>query len=358
MKTESQGYQSQMIPSSQGFLMPPEWAPHEATWLAWPHNRETWSGKRIQSVEKAYFQILEALLPHEKVHVLFQNEKEGEHIGKKLQLRGLSLPHFIPHVKATQDIWIRDYGPTFIVNRQGQKAWCKWIFNGWGNKYDCLKQDNHVFEDAAALIPHPCYQAPFVLESGSIDVNGAGACLVTEQCLLNKNRNPKFSRRDIERQLQDFLGVDQVVWLSEGILGDDTDGHIDDIARFVKENTIVAAFEINREDVNHDILKKNWEILKQSRDGRGRAWNVIALPMPEKITSQKRRLPASYANFYIANEVVLVPAFGDPQDERAFQILTDVFQDRKIVPVDCRELIEGLGAIHCITQQEPAPLLN
>ncbi len=338
--------------------MPAEWYPHEATWLSWPQNVATWPGTRLKKVEEIYLQMLEALLPNEKVRLLVQNNLEGEKVSNRLKNMGIQTKNLIPHAVPTADTWIRDYGPTFILTKDGKKAWCKWIFNAWGKKYPHLIKDNEIFAEngkkAASLIPFPCFSADLVLEGGSIEVNGDGTCLVTEQCLLNSNRNSHLSREKIEEYLKNFLGVFKVIWLGKGIVGDDTDGHIDDIARFVSQDRIVAAFEEDESDENYGILKENWKrLLSDENPGKGK-WNLIRLPMPKPLVEEGVRLPASYANFYIANGVVLLPVFKDPKDERAVKILKELFPRREIIPIDCRTLVYGLGAIHCVTQQEPA----
>ncbi len=343
-------------PASQGYFMPAEWAPHEATWLAWPHNRDTWPGKRLERVRAVFLQMMEALLCREKVHLLIQNERERDHVEKSLRARGAELSRWIPHISRTADAWIRDYGPTFLIHPQGKKAWCKWRFNAWGNKDPQLKKDGGVFEDPALLPPESVFYAPFVLEGGAIEVNGAGTCLVTESCLLSPNRNAHFSKNDLEQNLKNFLGIRHCVWLDGGIAGDDTDGHIDNLARFVDAQTIVAVSEADPADENYSALRANWERLKGASDDRGRVWNLIRLPMPDKIKNGQRRLPASYANFYIANGLVLAPAFDDPQDDRCMGILREIFPKHEVMAIDCRDAVVGLGAIHCLTQQEPSAL--
>ncbi len=347
-------------PSLQGFQMPAEWLPHEATWLAWPQNADTWPGKRLAKVEEIFLQMLEALLPNEKVHLLVQSETDGQKISSRLQKMGIGIKNLIPHPVPTADVWIRDYGPTFILTQEGKKAWCKWIFNAWGKKYEALLKDNEIFSSdakkAASLIPFPCFAAEIILEGGAVEVNGEGTCLVTEQCLLNPNRNPGLTRADIEGHLKNFLGVSEILWLGRGIAGDDTDGHIDDIARFVNPDTLVMAFEENTLDENHEILKANWEHLARQENLKGKKWNLIKLPMPKPLMEEGVRLPASYANFYLANEVVILPVFKDLYDERAIKVLQEVFPRREIIPIDCRDLVYGLGAIHCVTQQEPAAI--
>ena len=339
-------------PRELGLAMPAEWHPHEATWLAWPHNAETWPGKLLKEVRDVYLQMVETLLASEKVHLLVNGTQEEDEVLRFLKSARVNMQNLILHRVPNEDVWIRDYGPIFLTGKEKQKAWCKWTFNAWGEKYDSLKKDNQVFE-TTGLVPFPSFQPGIVLEGGSIEVNGAGTCLTTEQCLLNPNRNRKLSRQEIETFLEDYLGVRHVVWLGNGIAGDDTDGHIDDIARFVNPNTIILVFEENADDTNHKILRENRERLQRSEDQDGKKLNVVELSMPRPVV-EGDRLPASYANFFIANKAVLVPVFKDPQDDRAIKILSELFPKHEIVPINCLSLVHGLGAIHCVTQQEPA----
>lgn len=352
MMSKSASVVSTKNPAELGFYMPAEWAPHEATWLAWPKNDITWPGKKMQEAREAYLQMLEALLPHEKVHLLVSDDKEAESVLSHLKKRSMNSAKLMVHPLEYVDGWIRDYGPTFLKNKAGDKAWCKWIFNAWGSKYDDLMQDTHVFENAD-LVGRICFKADFVMEGGSIEVNGAGICLTSEQCLLNPNRNPHLSRQDIEKKLKEYLGVEQVLWLREGVVGDDTDGHIDDIARFVSEDTIVAAFEKDAEDENHSILKENWERLQTFKDLKNRPFRLAQLPMPGRLEREGEPLPASYANFYLANNVVLLPVFDHKNDERAFKILQELCPKREIIPIPSCALVYGFGAVHCLSQQEP-----
>ena len=354
MKTALPITKLQELPRKLGFSMPAEWEMHKATWLSWPHNEETWPGTRLQKVEETYLQMLEALLPHEIVHLLVHDEKEEAYTRQLLKERGVETENFHPHRVPTVDTWIRDYGPTFLKTSQGKKSWCKWIFNAWGGKYPSLAEDTQVFTKHKDLIGNPYFDAGFILEGGSIEVNGQGICLTTEQCLLNPNRNSHFSCSDIETKLRDYLGVSEIIWIKEGIAGDDTDGHIDDIIRFVNPDTLVSAFEENSSDENYPILKENWKRLERAAKENGRNWNLVKLPMPGKVMSEDRdRLPASYANFYIANETVLLPIYGHQNDERAEKILRELFPGRAVVPIECTDLVYGLGSIHCVTQQEP-----
>jgi agmatine deiminase len=259
----------------------------------------------------------------------------------------------------TVDTWIRDYGPIFV--RDGKKkAFTKWIFNAWGGKYADLARDNGVVDKLSALKKVRRINTGVILEGGSIDMNGRGTCLTSEQCLLNPNRNPHLSRRAIEALLGKYLGVTNTIWLREGIEGDDTDGHIDDITRFVNPTTVLTAMESNKLDKNHWILKDNFEVLKRSKDQNGRKLNVVELPMPGRLgparpdTPHHKRLPASYANFYIGNAAVLVPVYSHRNDAKALRIVKRFFPGRKVIGIECSDLVYGLGSIHCVTQQEPA----
>lgn len=332
--------------------MPPEWAPHEATWLAWPRNDITWPDEKMTEAREAYLQMLEALLPHEKVRLLVAGEKEQEEVVRKLQSRSVKTANLIFYPLEYVDGWIRDYGPTYLKGSDGKKAWCKWIFNAWGSKYDDLMQDTRVFENQD-LVAYPRFKTDFVLEGGSIEVNGAGICLTSEQCLLNPNRNPHLNRGQIEQNLRDYLGVSKILWLREGVVGDDTDGHIDDIARFTDEDTIVAAYEEDTADPNYAILHENWQKLETFRNLKDRPFRLAKLPMPGKLEREGGPLPASYANFYIANQVVLQPVFGHSNDARALAVMQELFPARQIIPIPSAALVYGFGAVHCLSQQEP-----
>ncbi|MCM8775183.1 MAG: agmatine deiminase family protein [Candidatus Omnitrophica bacterium] len=343
----------QNTPAHLGYRMPAEWVRHEATWLAWPHHEAMWPGRRLDKIRHLYLEIMEALLDGEKVYLLVPPDQKEE-ILKFIRAAGLATKNLVLHPVLTQDVWIRDYGPIFLKKDSGQKAWCKWRFNAWGLKYKTLLADNEVFREAASIIPYPCFHADLVLEGGAIEVNGEGVCLANEQCLLNENRNPGIYLQTMEHHLKDYLGVSHFVWLKEGIVGDDTNGHIDNLARFVSADTILVAAEDNSSDENYDSLKINWDCLVRSKDRAGKRWNLVPLPMPGRVVEKGQRFPASYANFYVGNKVVLLPVFGHPHDDRAFRILREHFPDRIVLCLSCRHLITGQGAIHCITQQEPA----
>ena len=339
-----------MLP--QRYRMPPEWAPHEATWLSWPHNRETWPGC-FDDVEPAMAAAAAALAENEHVYINVRNAEHESHVRGLLdplappeQLRFFRIP--------TNDAWVRDHGPIFVT-RPGPDPLIALDFdyNAWGGKYPPYDLDRAAAALMAEGIGVPRAKHDIVLEGGSIDVNGAGALLTTEQCLLNPNRNPTLRRKDLEAVLEEAFGVDQVVWLGDGIVGDDTDGHIDDLTRFVSADTVVTAVEPNADDPNHAPLAANLERLAAVQIG-GKPINVVRLPMPEPIFNMGERLPASYANFYVANGLVLLPVFGCAQDHVARDIVAGCFPGRRIATIDCRALVAGLGALHCLTQQVPA----
>jgi agmatine deiminase len=335
-------------PRELGFRMPAEWEPHAATWIAWPHNREDWPG-RFAPIPWVYCEIVRKLSQSEAVRILIQSEEAISRVKRMLVKSGadLSTVQFFPI--PTDRVWTRDYAPLFVKSNDGEVAITNWNFNAWA-KYDDWHHDNAVNEALIRQLGMRSWSPNVVLEGGSIDVNGAGILMTTEECLLSpvQARNPHLTRAEIERVLSDYLGIDRVVWLKNGIAGDDTHGHIDDLARFVNANTIVIAQEGNREDANFLNLAENFELLQSE------GFDLVSIPMPAEHTFNRRRLPASYANFYIANETVLVPTFNDPNDRIAVGIIGDLFPDREVVGIHAVELVWGLGTLHCMTQQEPA----
>jgi agmatine deiminase len=353
-------------PAALGYSMPAEWHRHKATWLTWPKDPVTWPD-RVPQVQAIFVRMMELLAEHEIVNVLVDDEQTKRAVEQRLtwpQARNVKL-HIIP----TVDSWIRDYGPNFLVRDAGDAAadarantranarvaFNHWGFNAWGGKYETLMADARVPSLLAPLLPElPRFEPGIILEGGSIDVNGAGVVMTTEQCLLNPNRNPQMTRAEIEQALRDYLGMRDVLWLGEGVAGDDTDGHIDDIARFVAADTIVCAVEEDPTDANYHPLQDNVRRLKLAHDANGRPFNVVTLPMPGQVLADGEPLPASYANFYIANGVVLLPVYGHANDQRAVDILQPLFPDRRVVPINCEPLVWGMGAIHCVTQQQPA----
>jgi agmatine deiminase len=339
-------------PSGLGFSMPAEWAQHESTWLSWPKNPLTFPPEILPKVEAAYVEMIEALAGGERVDLLVDDERTEDRVRSMLSAKNVSF-----HTIKSADVWIRDYGPIFVKRRVAPTdvAATKWEFNAWGRKYDDLLMDDETGLEVARSTGSKVFETRTVLEGGSIDVNGAGTLLTTEQCLLNQNRNPRLGRAQLERLLHDYLGVARVVWLERGVAGDDTDGHVDDIARFVGENTVVCMSEKDAGDVNHAALERNLAMLSGQADDQGRRLDVVEIAMPREVEGDGGRLPASYANFYIGNSAVLVPVFGDARrDGAALETLSGFFQGRKVVPVDSRELVYGFGGIHCVTQQQPA----
>ena len=339
--------------------MPPEWANHKSTWLSWPHRLETWPGK-FEPIPAVFVEIAAWLSSSEEVHINVVDEAMEREVFALLGRSGheqLRMDRIFLHRIPTNDAWCRDHGPNFVVRQsegRSEKVILNWEFNAWGGKYKAFHEDNAVPEKISLLQQLPLVVPGMVLEGGSIDVNGNGLLLTSEACLLNPNRNPSMSREQIEQKLQRYLGIRKVLWLGDGIVGDDTDGHVDDMARFVNETTVVIAVEDNPADENYEALQENYERLKQFTDLEGNPLNVVMLPMPSPVLYDGVRLPASYANFYIANTVVLVPTYRCPQDKSALEILKRFFPDRRVVGLDCTDLVWGLGAIHCVTHEEPA----
>jgi len=339
-------------PAALGYRMPAEWEPHAATWLSWPRREGISFPESFDRVLPALRAMVEALIESEQVCI---NVCNGAHEAEaRSVLRGLPMERITFHRIPTNEPWCRDHGPIFLTRERDPKvAVVDWDYNAWGNKYSPFDLDEVVPTHVAEILKLPVFYPRMILEGGSIDINGMGALLTTESCLLNKNRNPNLSRNEIEQRLRDYLAVRDILWLGDGIAGDDTDGHIDDLTRFVSERAVVTVVEENQGDENYTPLQENLARLREMKIG-GRNLDILTLPMPSKIVREGLRLPASYANFYIANACVLVPTFADPNDEVALSILAECFPDRRVVGIDCRELIWGLGTFHCLTQQQPA----
>ena len=364
---------SKTTPRAADLHMPAEWTPHAATWIAWPHNAEDWPGK-FQPIPWVYGEIVRYLAAVERVHILV-NEPGAEKRARKILARcGANLVNVAFHLQPTDRVWLRDSGPIFLTPVAGSHAapplaLTNWKFNAWA-KYDNWQNDDKIPDRVAKLLKVPIWTPEIklsngqrrrvVLEGGSIDVNGAGAMLTTEECLLSdvQARNPGVTREHLERCFHDYLGVDQVIWLNRGIAGDDTHGHVDDIARFVDSKTIVAAIEPNSDDENHVPLQENLHRLSVARTRDNKPYRIVELPLPSPVVFEGQRLPASYANFYIANGLVLVPTFNDPNDRVALNILAEVFPLHTIVGIHSVDFIWGLGAMHCMTQQQPAILIS
>jgi agmatine deiminase len=343
---------SSQVPAALGYRMPAEWEPHAATWLSWPRREGISFPDSFDRVMPTLRAMVEALIESEQVCINICN---GAHEAEAREvLRSLPTERISFELVPTNEPWCRDHGPIFLTRDldPGLVA-VDWNYNAWGNKYPPFDLDEVAPTRVAEILGVPVFYPEMILEGGAIDVNGEGALLTTESCLLNKNRNPNLSRGEIEQRLRDYLGVRDILWLGDGIAGDDTDGHVDDLARFVCRQSVVTVVEENRADENYEPLRKNLARLQAMKTGN-RAIEVITLPMPKKIIREGLRLPATYANFYIANTCVLVPTFADPADEAALSVLRQCFPNRRVVGIDCRELIWGLGAFHCLTQQQPA----
>jgi agmatine deiminase len=342
-------------PRALGFRMPAEWEPQEAVWLVWPRDPLTWPD-RVHKARGTFLAAMQAITPHQRVDLVVHHDLAAE---AQAAVAGAGIRNVAFHPVDHQDSWIRDYGPIYLVRRVPgggrERMAVKWDFNAWGNKYESLLKDKGVVAQLGAKVGAPLQEVRMVLEGGSIDVDGQGTLLTTEQCLLNGNRNPSLSRADVGRHLKEYVGVEAVLWLGEGIEGDDTDGHVDDVTRFVAPGLVVTCTEDDRDHPNHAPLDGNLQRLRGMMDARGRPLRVVELPMPRDIVADEGRpLPASHGNFLITNGAVLMPAFGGPSDLVAQRRLQQCFKDRPVVPLDCSDLVWGMGAIHCLSQQVPA----
>lgn len=344
--------------------MPAEWEPHAATWLTWPRKEGISFPDRFESILNYWVMICKWLSPHEEVHINVFDEAHEEEVRGHLLRGGLQVGQRIfLHRFPAYEPWCRDHGPIFLVNSKpkirnppsllSSLAIVDWGYNAWGNKYPPYDLDDAIPEKIARWLDVPLFCPGIVMEGGSLDVNGKGTLLTTESCLLNKNRNPQLSKTQIEQYLKDYLGIALILWLGKGIEGDDTDGHVDDLARFVNPTTVVTVLEEDPQDINCTFLQENFRKLQAMKDQDGRCLRIVKLPMPGVVEYQGQRLPASYANFYIANQTVLLPIYHHPNDKIAQQILQELFPRRKVVVMDCRDLLWGLGAFHCVTQQQP-----
>jgi len=352
------------LPWELGYRMPAEWEAHEGTWIGWPNNASDWPGK-FAAIPWVYAEIVRLLSQREQVHILVQGEAPRQRAASILKRAAANLEQVSFHLWPTDRVWLRDSGPIFVKNPGGELAVTDWKFNAWA-KYDDWRLDDQVPEHVAKLLGQQRWQPTvtladgtrhrLVLEGGSIDVNGAGTLITTEECLLSEvqQRNPRVSREELEAAFHDYLGIRQVLWMDRGVAGDDTHGHVDDITRFVGPSTIVTAVETNTADENHAPLAENLARLKASRTPDGKQWTIVELPLPRSVVFRGQRLPASYANFYIANGLVLVPTFHDPNDRVALDILAELFPDREVIGIHSVDLVWGLGTLHCMTQQQPA----
>jgi len=366
-------------PAALGYRMPAEWEPHAGTWFSWPRPEGISFPGKYDTVPPVYAELIKHLVAVEEVHINVWHDEMEQWVRGLLRKHGTPLERVFFHHFPAYEPWCRDHGPIFVVREQSapgilpgsgvgesedpgrmpgaragrQRAIVDWGYNAWGGKYPPFDLDDAVPQHVAKLRGLPLFSPGIVMEGGSIEVNGRGTLITTEACLLNPNRNPHLNKKQIEQYLRDYLGVTHILWLGDGIVGDDTDGHIDDLTRFVNPTTVVTVVEHDPADENYHPLQENLRRLRTLRDQDGQPLRVVELPMPRKLEHEGQRLPASYANFYIANGIVLVPTYRDPNDRLALEILRREFKDRRVIGVDSTELIWGLGSFHCISQQEP-----
>ena len=342
-------------PAQLGYSMPAEWAPHRGTWLSWPHKEASWPG-RFEPVPGIFARMVQLLSDAEEVHINVSGPEMEQQV-RRLLLPGTRPANVRFHHFPTNDAWCRDHGPIFVQRHTPsgvEQAIVDWGYNAWGDKYPPYDLDDVIPSRVGTEYGIPVFHPGIVMEGGSIDVNGAGSLLTTEACLLNPNRNPQLSKRQIEQYLEDYLGVRHILWLGDGIEGDDTDGHVDDLTRFVDPTTVVTVVEEDPADTNYEPLQENLKRLGSMKDQDGRPLRVITLPMPRRLEHEGQRLPASYANFYIGNSVVLLPTYDTRRDGEAVDTLQRLFPTRRVVGIDCTDLVWGLGAFHCVSQQWPA----
>jgi agmatine deiminase len=342
-------------PKELGYYFPAEFDPHCATWLSWPHKEASWPGK-MNTIFGPYSQFVRELTRGENVCINVDGPAMKENAISHLLNAGADLSRVSFYFHPTNDAWCRDHGPAFLLGtRPGTgKAIVDWNYNAWGNKYPPFDLDDVIPTLIGQALGLPVFNPGIIMEGGSVDFNGQGTLITSTACLLNPNRNPQLNQLQIEEFLQNYYGVDQVLWVDEGIVGDDTDGHIDDTVRFVNEDTVIAVVEEDKNDENYPLLQHNLKQLKQMRLLDGRALNIVELPMPAELVYEGQRLPCSYANFYIANESVIVPTFRSNRDDLALRIISDCFPGRRVVGIDSADIIWGLGSFHCLSQQEPA----
>ena len=342
-------------PREQGYYFPAEFAPHVATWLSWPHKEASWPGK-IHSIFPSYAQFIKELVKGEEVKINVVNTAMQQFATQTLEKAGVDLSRVKFFLHPTNDAWCRDHGPAFLINPSAAqpKAIVDWGYNAWGDKYPPYDLDDVIPTLIARHYNYPVYYPGIVMEGGSVEFNGAGTVLTSTACLLNPNRNPHLTQAQIEEYLRAYYGVEQVLWVDEGIVGDDTDGHIDDTVRFVNEDTVLTVVETNRSDENYSLLQQNLKQLKSMRLSNGKQLNIVEIPMPEPLSYEGQRLPCSYANFYIANQSVIVPVFNSKNDDKALQLIEECFPGRQVIGIDSTDIIWGLGSFHCLSQQEPA----
>jgi agmatine deiminase len=342
-------------PKELGYYFPAEFAAHAATWLSWPHKEASWPGK-IHAIYPSYTKFIKELTDGEKVCINVKDDAMKSFAVNLLQEANVDLNKVEFFFHPTNDAWCRDHGPAFLINplAKQKKVIVDWNYNAWGNKYPPYDLDDVIPTLIAKQYNIPVYYPGIIMEGGSVEFNGKGTLMTSTACLLNPNRNPHLNQEQIENYLRNYYGVEQILWVDEGIIGDDTDGHIDDTVRFVNEDTVITVIEENKNDANYDLLQHNLKQLRQMRLLNGKQLNIAELLMPDELIYEEQRLPCSYANFYIANKSVIVPTFQSKKDDEALQVIQNCFPDRKIIGIDSTDIIWGLGSFHCLSQQEPA----
>ncbi|MBP6055235.1 MAG: agmatine deiminase family protein [Cytophagaceae bacterium] len=342
-------------PKELGFYFPAEWDAHESTWITFPHNDHSWQGDKLADMYPEYFALIKAISVGEIVNIQVNDDQLAAFIKSQLAVYGIEESQIRLHIQPTNDAWCRDHGPAILVNQSGdERLLVDWGYNAWGGKYPPFDSDNESPTRIASILGLNKVIPGIIMEGGSVDFNGAGTVLTSRSCLLNPNRNPHLSQAQIEQYLCDYYGVEQVLWVSDGIVGDDTDGHIDDTVRFVNEDTVIAMVEPNEQDENHSVLAQNLRELQAMRLPNGKPLNIVEIPMPAAVVIEEFRAPGSYANFYICNAGVLVPTFDCAQDAFALETLAQFFTDRPVIGLSAKKIIWGQGSFHCLTQQEPA----
>jgi agmatine deiminase len=345
---------SNKTPKELGYYFPAEFAPHIATWLSWPHKEASWPGK-IHTIFPYYAQFIKELTKGEQVCINVADDAMKQFALQHLVQANVDMQKVSFFLNPTNDAWCRDHGPAFLINPNAEykKVIVDWNYNAWGDKYPPYDLDDIIPTLIGKHYNIPVYNPGIIMEGGSVEFNGKGSLLTSKACLLNPNRNPHLNQQQIEGYLMNYYGVEQILWVDDGIVGDDTDGHIDDTVRFVNEDTVLTVVEENKQDENYELLQQNLKQLQAMRLLNGKQLNIVELPMPDAVVYDDQRLPASYANFYIANKSVIVPTFNGSKDDKALQIIQQCFKDREVVGIDSREIIWGLGSFHCLSQQEP-----
>lgn len=345
---------AEVAPKELGYYFPAEFALHRATWLSWPHKEASWPGK-IHTIYPSYVQFIKELVKGELVRINIVDEEMLNFAKGLLINAGVDLSRVEFFFHPTNDAWCRDHGPAFLINpaAEQKKIIVDWNYNAWGNKYPPFDLDDVIPTLIGTHFNLPVFNPGIIMEGGSVEFNGSGTLMTSTACLLNPNRNPHLGQQEIEEYLFNYYGVDQVLWIDEGIIGDDTDGHIDDTVRFVNEDTVITVIEEDKTDENYELLQKNLQQLKQMRLLNGKQLNIVEIPMPDQVIWEDQRLPASYANFYISNKSVIVPTFRSAKDEQVLQTIQSCFPGREVIGIDSTDIIWGLGSFHCLSQQEP-----